>query len=1059
VEALEGRNLLAALLGPLTPAEAEPNDVVTQALDLGPLGAAPLEVTGSIGNGPAGAADVDWYSFTLTAPVHVTVTTLDRPAGDPFVGAVSLYDTDPYNYDPPYGSLSGYHLLAQAEGTGPQDPPVLERDLAAGTYYVAVSGAGNLYFHPLVADSGSDGSTGAYLLRLSASDLAPTTGPAILGGNPTPGSAVPASPVVVRVDFSAPLATTTVHLNQDPSATLPVDPFNDFPPTDTAGNPLPYPPSVWLTYNPTGTFGDGNDQPVLLSGGDFSTTAAELRVTPTAPLAPGYYRLFLAGDSLQHTFVVTDVNGNPLGADADHPGGQDLTFDFQVSGVEGRVGADAPADDTPATAHELGDVTHLVQLTGAIGDDPAFTAVPGADVDLYHFRVTGPGLYALDAEAFAGRIDSPLDVGLALYRLDPADGHTLQLVYANDNTLNATPTPDGWTLPLYTDSAVFAGVTAGDYYLAVSASGNTPDTTLGYAPGVDGIYDLNAGQPYSGPPGLSTGPYVLNVLLRPAGAPPHVTAVTPADGTTLAAPPTHLTVHFDGSVNLQQLAFAAYQASQTTPGLSPDRLDAVFVVGADGTTYYPRLQSYDPSGGQADFLMLDALPNGSYELHLSGPHGLTDLAGQPVAGNDPSGDYVVRFTVAGPVRGTPGDPTSWSDQEPNDGVDSPQVLGPLFPHELSLPPGVTVTRDFSGDPASAPRDTEDDYQFTLLQDNQTYAFNLVAPDGSALPAGTVPEVYDAAGNPVLLLPQGGSGVVIGTLDAGTYTVRVAGWSPDEAGAVRYQLRITLVGAPEAPVPLVVGPAPAFRIRLVTAAPPAGPGAPVAPPLLALPAPAAPVVTPGPFRDAAAAPETPATVLLALTAGPLGGPAGGTVTAAGNEPTPGPDRLLVSGAQLVARDRLIQVAVLTGVDGAGNTDPGAAPPGLTLARLETLIEDYTARAMESWHRLVDALFTASQAQADLPAPQAAPGGLCGDGLPDPAADDAGNDDPVTDDPGQVPAEGHEATGADDRQTDGPAAGGLSGLCLVVGLSPGLLAGEAAPRRRRRRRASGRARGGA
>ena len=49
--------------------------------------------------------------------------------------------------------------------------------------------------------------------------------------------------------------------------------------------------------------------------------------------------------------------------------------------------------------------------------------------------------------------------------------------------------------------------------------------------------------------------------------------------------------------------------------------------------------------------MQDALANGKYVLHFSGVGGLTDLAGNPLAGNDPSGDYVVPFTVAAHAPG------------------------------------------------------------------------------------------------------------------------------------------------------------------------------------------------------------------------------------------------------------------------------------------------------------------------------------------------------------------------------------------------------------------------
>src|SRR5262249_40215884 len=154
---------------------------------------------------------------------------------------------------------------------------------------------------------------------------------------------------------------------------------------------------------------------------------------PAEPLAPGYYRAILSGKQLTPTTkVVTSTTGVPIGKDADHPTGQDYGVSFQITGIEGNTGPTAVADDSPAGAHSLGDLTgpQLLRIPGAIGDDPAYTnrnrfptlANRAFDVDLYHFQVSGAGRYALTAEAFAGRIGSPLDPGLSLFRVDET-GH------------------------------------------------------------------------------------------------------------------------------------------------------------------------------------------------------------------------------------------------------------------------------------------------------------------------------------------------------------------------------------------------------------------------------------------------------------------------------------------------------------------------------------------------------------------------------------------------------------------------------------------------------------
>src|SRR5262249_21178088 len=74
-------------------------------------------------------------------------------------------------------------------------------------------------------------------------------------------------------------------------------------------------------------------------------------------------------------------------------------------------------DDTAAKSTNLGDLTSVgvLQVSGMIGDDPfyrsgssnPYAANLAADVDLYHFEISGDGQYALVADAFAGRIGSP----------------------------------------------------------------------------------------------------------------------------------------------------------------------------------------------------------------------------------------------------------------------------------------------------------------------------------------------------------------------------------------------------------------------------------------------------------------------------------------------------------------------------------------------------------------------------------------------------------------------------------------------------------------------------
>lgn len=733
-----------------------------QAQMLGTLG-------GAIGNGPAGNADVDWYAFTLAGPsaVHLSAA---AGAGQS-APVLSLYNNDPFDFADPYDPL-GHRLLGQESGSA------ISVSLAAGTYYVAVSGAGNDYFNPFLADSGYPGRPCTYDLQLSAAGLnLAGDGPVVLSSNPAAGAQLSSSPLVLRLDMSGAIDPNTVQPDQ----------------------------TVELTFNPTGQFGDGSDQAVALSNVNFSAAASELQLTPQDALAPGYYRIFLAGNSSGGAPVLADLNGTPLGTDAAHPLGQDFSMTFQVTGVEGVVGAVPGAgDDTAATAHELGDVTAagLVQAVGAIGDDPAYNfnssnpllTNPAAQVDLYHFTISGSGPYALTSEVFAGRIGSPLDAGLSLFEADPGTGQ-LRLVAANDNSLNDTAATNG-TSPLFTDPVLFAGLTAGNYYLAVSGTGNVPDPTEGQSVGVNGVFDPNAA--HSGMNGFTTGDYVLNLAVTKESAPPQVVSVSLNAGAVLTAPPSTFTVQFSESVNLRQLAIDAFQQSPTLT------LDAVYVQDSGGAKHYAQLVSYDATTNQAVFLLTDAVPNGPAQLHLSGAGslGIIDTAGSPLVPSPGGGsDYVVSFTVAGPARGTGGNPLLWTDQEPNDSAATAQVLGVLFPDELQQ--GVTVQRSAG----ASTSDTADYYQFQVLQPGQ-YVLSL---SGTGLPVGALPTLTDASGNVVTGVPQGQGGAVRFDLAAGTYTVCVGGWTASQAASVQYKLQISLAIGGVSPPSLTVGPAPAIQI--------------------------------------------------------------------------------------------------------------------------------------------------------------------------------------------------------------------------------------------------------
>jgi hypothetical protein len=814
VEQLEPRQLLS--VSPLLIVETENNDTLDIAQNLGNLNTAGLiDFQGTIGNSPVGAADVDWTSFTLTEAAKVTLTARAAPGSSP-VGILSLFNSDPFDFGDPYDPL-GHRLLAQGS--------TLDRELGPGTYYVAVSGEGNLDFNPFLGGSGHPGSTGNYDVQFAAVSLGPNSnnGPTVLAADPGPAAILGNSPLILRVDLSSALDPGTVQLGEN----------------------------VHLTFNPAGTFGSGQDQDVPFAGFNLSTDGTELQLLMQAPLGPGYYKLDLAGDGSSGVPVLADPNGLALGTTADNPQGQDFSMTFQVAGIKDL--GQTTSIDTIATADNLGNLINTgIRLTGAIGNDSTdpIRFNPG-NVDIYSFTITGAGRFALTAEVDAQRIGSPLDAGLSLFEVG-AD-QQVHLIASNDNSLNATPATNG-TIPLFSDPVLFTGLTAGTYYLAVSGSGNVPDPAAGLYPGVNGVFDPEIS--HSGQAGFSTGPYVLDLGVQADNVPPQVIATSIATGAVLNSPPTQLTVQFSEDVNLTQLALNAYEQT------GQSNIDSVYIQGTDGARYYPRLTSWESTTHQATFLMLDGLPNGDYQLHLSGTLGLTDLAGNPLVGNDPSGDYVVSFSVNGPPRGSNGDPLTWIDAGFNHSLVHAQSLGVLFPHELQFGAGVTIERDPASPGVHGFGGQADYYQFSVLQ-NRPYTVTLDAPSLSGFASI---QLLNEDGTPVPAATNDTGDALKAVLDPGTYVIEVRGWRASQARSVSYQLNVTLDGAGENPVPLTTGPSPALFIRFTNSSTATTPSSGASP--------SSPVVAGGSpstaTSNSSSLGEVPPGTFLSLGTGPIGG---------------------------------------------------------------------------------------------------------------------------------------------------------------------------------------------
>jgi hypothetical protein len=755
--------------------EVEDNDTLDVANSVGLVNVTqPLLIEGSVGDAEEYDTDVDWYQFTLDKPTELTLQA--EAAGESgLLPVVGLYNHDLERWNDPYNPL-GHRLLGRGEAAIDGLSSVQTRHLAPGTYFIAVSGEGNFDFHPFIADSGLPGAMGDYELTITGSEIViePGDGPVVLASSPNALELLDGSPFVVRINFDRSLDLGSIA----PGA------------------------NVLLIQSANETFGDGDDVSVPFAGWNFSTAVHELQLwteSALGGLGSGFYQLVLIGNTSTGVALLGG-DGIPLGASAASPEGSDFTLNFTIIGSEG---GDSLANDTPELAIELDDITELfTRVTGAIGDDPAYTPWQidplltnrASDVDLYHFTISGPGQYALLADVFAGRIGSPLDPGLSLFRWNAAEAR-LELVSVNDSTCNGTEATNGM-VPLFTDAALFVGLTEGEYYLAVSAGDNTPDAGQARFVGVDGVFDPHVC--HSGWAGSSMGEYVLTLTTYADDVVPEVVSVSFADGTVLGSPPTHCSVRFSEPVALQQLAYLAFEST------SQDVIPCVFILAGDGTRYYPRMIEYvnlseaEGGGSEATFLMLDGLGNGQHELHFSGDLGLTDFAGLPIVSNHASSDYVVHFSVNGPARGDDGSPLQWTSAKRNDEFAEAQSIGVLFPHEIEA--GVTFVRRAED---QHKKDEADYFRFEVLQ-ARPYHFSVTGHAGVQL------VLLDTNGDVVPAANLGDT--LIAHLTEGVYVLGVVGWQAHDAKDVAYRALLSMGGSGENPPPLTNGPAPAVSVR-------------------------------------------------------------------------------------------------------------------------------------------------------------------------------------------------------------------------------------------------------
>jgi hypothetical protein len=827
-----------------------------QAPTLGSLQApgASLEILGAITNTPQGAGNIDWYSFTLNQAARVVLATHGAASGSTLVSVLSIYDNDTDTFS----SFGGHRLIAHDDGIFHGGDAQVVRDLAPGTYFVAVTGSRNSYFYPFLASSGYPGSIGSYDLTIQ--DLQSLPGPIVR---------VDASPLSIRLATAALLNQTTLH----------VDPSNG--------------QNVFLTRQ---------RMDVPLAFVNYSVNAQELQLFPQGPLAAGDYTLSIA----------------PL----------DYSATFHINSPNGKSGA----DDTLATAQNLTSITNagLIERAGTIGTDSYYqlylpysntpaTILPnyaGNDVDLYHFQIIGSGQFAVSAEVFAGRINSTLDPVLTLF------DRTGSVIAVADNSTNGTVGTDGQK-PLFNDPLLFVGLQAGDYYLGVSSHGNQADPS-------QGVSGYNPTVSHSGQGGTTTGDYVLNLAVVGDNVPPTVTTSSISEGATLPAAPTTFRIQFSKDMNLVQLG---YQIAQVA-GQSFD--NALYFIGSDGSRYQAKLVDYNSTTHEASFLMLDGLSTGAAELHLVGNAGLMDFAGNPLTAIDPSGDFIVHFTIGGPIRGTGLNRQKWYDQEPNNTFNTAQVIGALYPNELSVGP---YRVHFIRPVKATATDTADYYQFQVLEDG-TYSFGFSSFANGIMPTRSL---TDSLGSPVTLR---GARTQFAHLQAGVIYVLRLGWRSVQASKVGYDLRIAATILDETPTPLTTGPAPALRLRL-------GPD---------LPTPAGLTVPPSNGvvpalhlgRDAFTLFGIPAGLLIELSAGPVGGAVASTETGVHS-----------TGNKLVLTPNDVARISIRAVSDNASADSSADPPSVTWDGLVQWIEDWLHCLETRWKPSLDTLFRSGDWMKDIP----------------------------------------------------------------------------------------------
>jgi hypothetical protein len=377
--------------------------------------------------------------------------------------------------------------------------------------------------------------------------------------------------------------------------------------------------------------GDGSLTPMIDPNNgaeeDLSPDGTQVTVVLDQPLGPGTYELVLSG--------MNELMGQDGTLTANALAGTDQTlgtFTVIQPGV------------TLAQATDLGtaaSTTRTVSSTLDLSTNPL-------TVQLYKFTLTPDHFWRVGAEISAHRIGSPLNAALTLF---DADGHPIK------SSVLGRPDAPG-------DPYLFSGLSAGTYYLGVSADVNRP--------GLPGAYDPSSGNPGSDTSTNPGGPFTLRLAADPADAAPAVLGVRLDHANPLDAAPTGFDIQFNTPMDVIGTNGTIFQ--KTTQGLE--------VLDQSGRSWPIAAIGYDESQCQLTYIFRQRLPQGKYSVVLPPSGGLSDLAGhRPIAAGHPAG-VLATFVVG-----------------PNQPSSDPTDLGSLFPQDVlaglsrqaTVAPGATAT--------------------------------------------------------------------------------------------------------------------------------------------------------------------------------------------------------------------------------------------------------------------------------------------------------------------------------------------------------------------------------